>query len=85
MLTFTVLNKKGKMMKEYSIKDYFSMDGAGGFMVLTVGLVVAAAILWTLALSIQQEQADNYYSIDTNINAVKADDIDQNRHYKSKH
>jgi ABC-type antimicrobial peptide transport system permease subunit len=48
------------------MKQYFTIHGMTGFLIAVVGLLVTLGILLFLALGTQQNQAQNYYSIDNN-------------------
>lgn len=69
-------------MQKYTMKDYFTLDGVGGFALSMVGLLATGAILWTTAISTQKKQAVNPYSIDTNIHTIKAIDTNNKKHFK---
>jgi hypothetical protein len=48
------------------MKQYFTIHGMTGFLIAVVGLLATMGVLLFLSLGIQQEQAQNYYSIDNN-------------------
>jgi len=64
------------------MKQYFTVDGLVGYAVAMGGLVVTAAVLWTMAIVIQQDQSENFYSLDTNINSLKSNAKNQGQYYK---
>jgi len=71
-------------VQKYTMKDYFKIDGIGGFLVAVVGLVVVAVVLWTLAVFVQQDQSQNYYSIDSDINVIKSQSDNQQKYLEQK-
>ena len=64
------------------MKQYLTIDGLLGYAVAMSGLVITAAVLWTAAIMVQDYQSENFYSIDTNINSLKANGENQERYYK---
>lgn len=64
------------------MKRYFTVDGLGGYAFAMSGLVATAIILWTLAINVQQNESENFYSIDQNINSLKANGKNQEQYYK---
>ena len=64
------------------MKQYLTIDGLVGYAVAMGGLVVTAVVLWTAAIMVQDYQSENFYSIDTNINSLKANGENQARYYK---
>jgi succinate dehydrogenase/fumarate reductase cytochrome b subunit len=71
-------------MDNFTLKDLFTLHGLSGFFIAVVGLLLAMAILLTLAMNIQQEQSQNYYSIDTDINKIKSVANGQEQFYNLK-
>ena len=65
-----------------NMKQYLTIDGLAGYAVAMSGLVITAAVLWTAAIMVQDYQSENFYSIDTNINSLKANGENQARYYK---
>ncbi len=64
------------------MKQYFKFGGLSGYLIAVVGLVATAVILQWTAIKVQQNEAVNYYSIDTSLHGLKANGNDMNKFYK---
>mgnify|MGYP000022346906 CR=1 FL=1 len=71
-------------MQKYTFKDYLTLNGLVGFLIAIVGLLAVAGILLTLAINVQQNEATNYYSLNQDIDAIKAVDSNNIKHYQGK-
>ena len=64
------------------MKRYLTVDGLGGYIVAMGGLVATAVFLWALAINTQQNEAENFYSIDQDLHSLKANGKNQDKYYK---
>lgn len=71
-------------MKKYNFKDYLTLDGLVGWGLSMGGLVVTFVVLMYAAIIVQQNQASNFYSIDTDIHKIKALGDNQSQYIKMK-
>jgi len=54
------------------------INGIGGFLIAVVGLVVTLVVLGYFSIVVQSENAETYYSVNQDLNALKTISIDNN-------
>ncbi len=69
---------------KFNMKQYMTLDGLVGYTVAMSGLIITVIVLLTASIYVQQHQSENFYSIDTNINSLKANGKNQGQYYKLK-
>ena len=62
-------------------RGLFTLNGLSGMLVAVVLLLVILGTLTYFAIVTQQEQAQNFYTIDQDINVIKAFDSENSKHY----
>jgi cell division protein FtsB len=63
-------------------RSVFGIHGVTGMLIATALLLAILVILTINAISVQQREATNYYSIDQDINSLKAIDAQNAQYYK---
>jgi hypothetical protein len=64
-------------------RGLFSLvHGITGMLVATVLLLIILAVLVFNAVSVQQNEAQNFYKINQDLNAIKFNSSDNNSHYE---
>jgi len=58
------------------------MHGITGMLIATVLLLSILGVLTFFAIDVQQKEATNFYKINQDLNAIKANSSDNNSHYE---
>lgn len=58
------------------------LHGITGMLIATVLLLAILAVLVTTAVSVQQQEAQNFYKINQDLNALKANSTNNLEHYE---
>lgn len=61
--------------------QYFRLNGLTGMLIAVVLLLTILFVLVSTAVSIQQENATNFYKVNQDINALKTIDANNKDHY----
>ena len=58
------------------------IHGITGLLIAVVLLLSILGVLTFFAIEVQQREATNFYKIDQDLNAIKANSSDNNKHYQ---
>jgi len=56
------------------------INGLAGYLIAVVGLVVTLVVLGYFSIVVTAENAETYYSVNQDLNALKFNSIDNNSH-----
>ncbi len=68
---------------EENKRNLFALNGITGMLIATALLISILVVLTYLGLSVQQNEASNFYEI-KNANDIKTDSVDNAKHYNLK-
>jgi len=68
---------------EESKRKLFALNGITGLLIATALLISILVVLTYLSLTVQQNEASNFYEI-KNAKDIKTDSIDNSKHYNLK-
>jgi hypothetical protein len=57
-----------------------SLNGLAGYLIAVIGLVVTLAVLGYYSIVVQAENAEVYYSVNQELDALKFNSLDNNSH-----
>lgn len=63
-------------------RGIFKLNGISGMLVAVVLLLTILGTLVTFAISVQQEEATNYYKINQDLNGLKMNSSDNHKQYQ---
>ncbi|WP_066162862.1 DUF4006 family protein [Aliarcobacter skirrowii] len=63
-------------------RGIFKLNGISGMLIAVVLLLTILAILVTSAVLVQQREATNYYSINQDLQGLKANSPENHKHYQ---
>ncbi|AXX84083.1 DUF4006 domain-containing protein [Aliarcobacter skirrowii] len=63
-------------------RGIFKLNGISGMLIAVVLLLTILAVLVTSAVLVQQREATNYYSINQDLQGLKANSPENHKHYQ---
>lgn len=63
-------------------RGLFALNGITGMLIATVLLLAILAVLVYSSVVVQQNEAQNFYKINSDLNALKTNSPDNNKHYE---
>jgi len=63
-------------------RGIFKLNGISGMLIAVVLLLTILAVLVTNAVLVQQREATNYYSINQDLQGLKANSPEDHKHYQ---
>ena len=63
-------------------RGIFKLHGITGMLIATVLLLTILAVLTVSGLKVQQQEANNFYKINQDLNALKMNSFENHKHYQ---
>lgn len=63
-------------------RGIFALNGITGMLIATVLLLSILGVLTYFSIVVQANESQNYYKINQDLNGLKANSVDNNKHYE---